>query len=197
MGRTIFTWWASEQFFNVLVGKNGSEVVVFRPREWRGVDDSGSGNQAEVSLNPQKMAEELGNYPPGGGPHAWLQPMFRMPSDWGGGGAPGSPLCSPTTSRARFDGIRRKCFILPMVPILAWWSPGHVVESVGGCTCTTEVLFSSRWSACWACVFPAPRTIPPGARPRTRTLGPVMAQAATTARTARPREPVVMVPASS
>jgi len=23
---------------------------------------------------------------------------------------------SPTTSRARFDGIRRKCFILPMVP---------------------------------------------------------------------------------
>ena len=32
-----------------------------------------------------------------------------------GGGAPRSSLRSPITSRARFDGIRRKCFILPMV----------------------------------------------------------------------------------
>jgi hypothetical protein len=60
-----FTWWPPEQFFNVLVGQDGSEVAVFRPREWRGVDDSGSANETAFFLNPQKMAEELGDYPPG------------------------------------------------------------------------------------------------------------------------------------
>ena len=60
-----FTWWAPEQFFEVLVGEDGSEVAVFRPREWRGVDDSGTGNTEPFFLSPQKMADELGSYPPG------------------------------------------------------------------------------------------------------------------------------------
>jgi len=56
-----FTWWPDDRFFKVLVGKNGGETVVFRPREWRGVN-----NDADAFyLSPQKMAEELGGYPPG------------------------------------------------------------------------------------------------------------------------------------
>ena len=34
-----FPWWPPDQFFKVLVGKDGGETVVFRPREWRGIDD--------------------------------------------------------------------------------------------------------------------------------------------------------------
>ena len=56
-----FTWWPSEQFFKVLVGKDGGEVVVFLPREWRGIND----DTDAFFLSPQKMAEELGSYPPG------------------------------------------------------------------------------------------------------------------------------------
>ena len=55
-----FTWWPSDRFFNVLAGEDGSEVVVFRPRQWRGID-----NSDEFFLSPQNMAQELGNYPPG------------------------------------------------------------------------------------------------------------------------------------
>lgn len=60
-----FTWPDPGQFFKVLIGEDGSEVVLFRPREWRGVDDSGSGLTEGFFLSPEKMAEELGSYPLG------------------------------------------------------------------------------------------------------------------------------------
>ena len=55
-----FPWWPDEWFYNILTGKDGGEVVVFRPREWRGIDDSD-----EFFLSPQNMADELANYPKG------------------------------------------------------------------------------------------------------------------------------------
>ena len=56
----MFTWWPANQFYNVLTGEDGGEAVLFRPRQWRGIDDSD-----EFFLSPQHMADELGNYPPG------------------------------------------------------------------------------------------------------------------------------------
>jgi hypothetical protein len=56
-----FTWWPKEQFFEVLTGADGGRVVVFRPREWRGVDD----DQDPFFQSPQKMADELGSHPRG------------------------------------------------------------------------------------------------------------------------------------
>jgi hypothetical protein len=56
-----FPSWPSDQFFKVLVGKDRSKAVVFRQREWRGVNDDSN----VFFLSPQKMAEELGGYPPG------------------------------------------------------------------------------------------------------------------------------------
>lgn len=61
----IFTWWPDDQFSDVLVGDDGGEAVVFRPRQWRGVDDSGDDITAPFFLSPPNMAEELGSYPPG------------------------------------------------------------------------------------------------------------------------------------
>lgn len=56
-----FTWWPSDRFFEVLAGANGGELALFRPREWRGVD-----NDADKHfLSPQKMADEIGGYPKG------------------------------------------------------------------------------------------------------------------------------------
>ncbi len=57
----IFTWWPSDQFFKVLVGVDSGKAVVFRPREWRGVDDS----DTVFFKSPQNMAAELDSYPPG------------------------------------------------------------------------------------------------------------------------------------
>jgi len=56
-----FAWWPSDQFFNVLTGEDGSEVVLFRPRQWRGINNDSDA----FFLSPQSMADELGNYPPG------------------------------------------------------------------------------------------------------------------------------------
>jgi hypothetical protein len=56
-----FPSWPDDQFFQVLVGEDGGEMVVFRPRQWRGIDDSDD----QFFLSPQNMAEELGNYPSG------------------------------------------------------------------------------------------------------------------------------------
>lgn len=56
-----FTWWPPDRFFEVLTGQDGSSVVLFRPREWRGVD----GHDAQFFPTPQTMAEQLGSYPPG------------------------------------------------------------------------------------------------------------------------------------
>lgn len=60
-----FPWWSPDEFFRALPGDDGSEVAVFRPREWRGVDDSGTGSEEPFFLSPQRMADELGGYPPG------------------------------------------------------------------------------------------------------------------------------------
>ncbi len=60
-----FTWWDSDSFFRVVVGEDGGETVVFRPRQWRGIDESGSGVTEAFFLSPENMAEELSNYPPG------------------------------------------------------------------------------------------------------------------------------------
>jgi GxGYxYP putative glycoside hydrolase C-terminal domain len=60
-----FTWWNPNQFFKLLIGDDGGEVVLFRPREWRGIDDSGSGITEPFYLSPANMAEELANYPLG------------------------------------------------------------------------------------------------------------------------------------
>jgi hypothetical protein len=56
-----FPRWPRDQFFKVLSGEDGSEVVVFRPRQWRGIDD----DESPFFLSPQKMTEELAGYPPG------------------------------------------------------------------------------------------------------------------------------------
>lgn len=60
-----FTGWQEDQFFKVLPGDDGGEVVLFRPREWRGIDDSGSGLTAPFYLSPPNMAAEIESYPPG------------------------------------------------------------------------------------------------------------------------------------
>ncbi len=56
-----FPWWPDEDFYKVLKGKDGGQTVVFRPREWRGIDN----DDDPFFQSPQKMAEELGNYPKG------------------------------------------------------------------------------------------------------------------------------------
>jgi hypothetical protein len=56
-----FPGWPDEQFFKVLVGQDGGETVLFRPRQWRGIDDSDD----TFFISPQNMADELGSYPPG------------------------------------------------------------------------------------------------------------------------------------
>ena len=56
-----FPWWPKERFFEVLSGADGGSVVVFRPREWRGVAD----DTDVATQSPQKMADELSGYPAG------------------------------------------------------------------------------------------------------------------------------------
>jgi hypothetical protein len=56
-----FTWWPAGQFFEVLTGADGGKVALFKPREWRGVDDDGDANR----LSPQRMADEIGGYAKG------------------------------------------------------------------------------------------------------------------------------------
>ncbi len=60
-----FPWWEPDRFFKVLIGDDGGQVAVFRPREWRGIDNSGSDLTAPFYLSPDKMADEIGGYPPG------------------------------------------------------------------------------------------------------------------------------------
>jgi hypothetical protein len=56
-----FPWWSQDQFFKVLTGKDGGKIVVFRPRQWRGINN----DDDPFFQSPQKMAEELGGYPLG------------------------------------------------------------------------------------------------------------------------------------
>lgn len=56
-----FTWWPNERFYEILTGPDGHKLALFRPREWRGVD-----NDADPHfLSPQKMADEIAGYPKG------------------------------------------------------------------------------------------------------------------------------------
>lgn len=56
-----FPWWPQEQFFEVLTGAGGGRVALFRPREWRGVNN----DMNPFFLSPARMAEEIGAYPRG------------------------------------------------------------------------------------------------------------------------------------
>lgn len=56
-----FPGWPADRFFHVLTGAEGGEVVVFRPRQWRGIHDDSD----PFFHSPQAMAEELVGYPPG------------------------------------------------------------------------------------------------------------------------------------
>ncbi|MCC6217822.1 MAG: hypothetical protein IT376_23385 [Polyangiaceae bacterium] len=56
-----FPWWPPEALHRVLTGADGTRLAVFRPREWRGVDDT----NAVFLPSPQRLADELGAYPPG------------------------------------------------------------------------------------------------------------------------------------
>lgn len=56
-----FPWWPAEQFHRVLEGEGGGEVAVFRPRQWRGIDDRDN----RFFLSPQNMAAEIADYPRG------------------------------------------------------------------------------------------------------------------------------------
>jgi hypothetical protein len=59
-----FTW-KPNQFYRVLVGQDGSEVVLFSPRSWRGVDGSGNVLTNKFYLSPAAMADEIAGYPRG------------------------------------------------------------------------------------------------------------------------------------
>lgn len=57
--------WRRDQFFKVIEGQDGGKVVLFRPRQWRGVDDGRFFMDKKFFLSPKNMAEELGAYPRG------------------------------------------------------------------------------------------------------------------------------------
>ena len=57
----MFTWWPANWFYKVLVGADGGEAVVFKPREWRGVNKDSD----PFYISPQKMAAEIGGHPKG------------------------------------------------------------------------------------------------------------------------------------
>ena len=57
--------WDSDRFFKVLDGPDGGKVILFRPRQWRGVSGKGELMDQEFYLSPESMAEELGAYPRG------------------------------------------------------------------------------------------------------------------------------------
>lgn len=56
-----FPWWPEERFYRVLKGQDGGKVALFRPRQWRGVQDDSD----LFFQSPAKMAAELGGYPKG------------------------------------------------------------------------------------------------------------------------------------
>ncbi len=57
----IFPTWPADQFYEILAGNDGGEVVVFKPRQWRGVN----GSDPVFFPSPETMAAELESYPPG------------------------------------------------------------------------------------------------------------------------------------
>lgn len=59
-----FTW-KPNQFYKILKGQDGGETVLFAPRSWRGVDNSGNLATEKFYLSPDRMADEIGGYPRG------------------------------------------------------------------------------------------------------------------------------------
>lgn len=57
--------WRRNQFHKALEGRDGGKVVVFRPRQWRGVNDQGGLIEKKFFLSPENMAKELDAYPRG------------------------------------------------------------------------------------------------------------------------------------
>jgi hypothetical protein len=57
--------WKPNQFYKVLAGKDGGDAVLFVPRSWRGIDNSGNFITNKFYLSPDKMADELNGYPKG------------------------------------------------------------------------------------------------------------------------------------
>jgi len=53
----MFDWWPQDRFYEVLTGKDGGKLALFRPREWRGVNDS----DKMFYLSPENLAKELGD----------------------------------------------------------------------------------------------------------------------------------------
>lgn len=60
-----FPSWPADKFYEVLTGADGGRAVLFRQREWRGVDGTGSAQEAPFRLTPESMAAEIAGYPPG------------------------------------------------------------------------------------------------------------------------------------
>ncbi len=57
----LFATWPADKFYEVLTGQDGGKVVLFRSREWRGVD----GHDSQFFPTPQTMAQQLAGYPAG------------------------------------------------------------------------------------------------------------------------------------
>lgn len=59
-----FPWWQPDEFYRVLTGADGGQIVVFRPRQWRGVTGADE-YDPKFSLSPQELADEIAAYPAG------------------------------------------------------------------------------------------------------------------------------------
>ncbi|MFP4502560.1 MAG: hypothetical protein ACLFTT_16310 [Candidatus Hydrogenedentota bacterium] len=57
--------WKSNQFFKLIDGQERGKVVLFRPRQWRGVHGNGIFMDKAFYVSPEEMASELGAYPRG------------------------------------------------------------------------------------------------------------------------------------
>lgn len=56
-----FPEWDPSEYYRVLTGDDGTPIVLFRPRPWRGVDD----RDTTFFVSPENMANEIAGYPPG------------------------------------------------------------------------------------------------------------------------------------
>lgn len=55
-----FPLWPADRFYQVLEGEDGGRTVLFRPRQWRGID-----GRDQFFLRPQDLAAEIAGYPRG------------------------------------------------------------------------------------------------------------------------------------
>lgn len=56
-----FPGWAPDKFFEIITGPGGGRLALFRPRQWRGVNDDANA----FFLGPRRMADEIAAYPRG------------------------------------------------------------------------------------------------------------------------------------